>query len=93
MNDDSGLHVLVFTWNRPLYLWVCLDSLYRYAKHPARFVLVDNGSTDPHVPQVVEGFVRRGMFTYVELAKDNSPTRMFEAMAQYRRSSDKSKGI
>ena len=79
--------VIILSWNRPLYLWACLDSLYRYTRHPARFVLVDNHSDDPGVRKVVAGFERRGMFHAVHWHETNSPKRLIEAIAQYRDSS------
>jgi hypothetical protein len=60
--------VLIWSWNRPIYLWACLDSLYRYTRRPARFILIDNHSDDPLVHEVICGFERRGMFHAVERA-------------------------
>jgi hypothetical protein len=80
------LTVIVLSRNRPLYLWTCLDSLYRYTRHPARFVFVDNNSDDPGVRKVVAGFERRGMFEEVQWHETNSPKRIAEAVAQYRQS-------
>jgi GT2 family glycosyltransferase len=81
--------VIILSRNRPLYLWVCLDSLYRYTRHPASFVLVDNQSGDPEVRRVVAGFERRGMLDEVQWHKTNSPKRVAEAIAQYRTSPGK----
>ncbi|MCB1232977.1 MAG: hypothetical protein KDN19_22220, partial [Verrucomicrobiae bacterium] len=36
--------VFVISWGRPIYLWSCLDSLYRLTKTPCRIVLIDNYS-------------------------------------------------
>jgi hypothetical protein len=57
--------VFVHSYNRPLYLWASLDSLYRSTRHPHRFVFIDMASDDPLVRQVVAGFERRGMFSEV----------------------------
>src|SRR5688572_17758289 len=84
MPEADRIPVLVFAWNRPLYLWACLDSLYRFTRHPARFIMIDNGSTDPMVRPVIEGFVRREMFDEVEWGRDNSITRLFDAIRRYR---------
>ena len=81
---DAPITVLILSWNRPIYLWVTLDALYRYTRHPARFILIDNHSDDPGVRRVIRGFERRGMFERVEWADTNSPTRAFEAMHKYR---------
>lgn len=83
-NTPEPITVIILCWNRPLYLWACLDSLYRYTRHPARFILIDNHSDDPGVRQVIEGFQRRDMFFAVEWGETNSPTRGWEAMYKYR---------
>lgn len=59
---SNAITVLISSRNRPLYLWACLDALYRGTQAPHRFVLVDMASTDPLVGQVLNGFERRGMF-------------------------------
>jgi len=83
MTQLAPVTVIVFSRNRPIYLWVCLDSLYRYTRRPARFVLVDNHSDEAGVREVVEGFQRRGMFDAIEWGDSNSPTRAAEAVAKY----------
>ncbi|WOJ89496.1 glycosyltransferase [Methylocapsa polymorpha] len=83
-NPVSPVTVFILSWNRPHYLWTCLDSLYRYTRCPVRFILVDNNSDDPGVREVVEGFGRRGMFHAIEWASTNSPTRLFETIYKYR---------
>lgn len=76
--------VLVLTYNRPLYLWACLDSLYRNTKYPAKFILADNGSTDPLVRRVIHGFERRRMFHAVHFCGDNRPDRLKWMLEQHR---------
>ncbi|MGA2185826.1 MAG: hypothetical protein ABSH47_22635 [Bryobacteraceae bacterium] len=83
-NLPEPVTVIILSRNRPLYLWTCLDSLYRYTRHPARFVFVDNHSDDPGIRKVVAGFERRGMFDKVEWHETNSPKRVAEAIARYR---------
>jgi len=63
--------IFIKSWNRPTYLWVCLDSFYRNTRFPARFILIDNGSTDSQVAEVVESFTRRNMFHAVHYLKEN----------------------
>lgn len=55
----------ILSYERPLYLWATLDSLYRVTKSSMRFVLIDSGSRDPLVHKVIEGFERRGMFSEI----------------------------
>lgn len=82
--DDATITVLILSWNRPLYLWACLDSLYRLTRYPARFILVDNHSDDPMVRTVVEGFERRGMFHAVDWELENAPDRVERMIGKYR---------
>ncbi len=65
--------VLISCRNRPLYLWACLDSLYRLTTYPHRFICFDMCSDDPQVPSVIEGFRRRGMFADIVFADRNDP--------------------
>lgn len=62
---QEPITVFVVSWGRPLYLWSCLDALYRLTRSPARFVLLDNAHPDPMVTRVISGFERRGMFDEV----------------------------
>jgi GT2 family glycosyltransferase len=87
--DQQPTTVIILSRNRPLYLWTCLDSLYRYTRHPARFVLVDNQSDDPGVRRVVAGFERRGMFDVVQWHDTNSAKRVAQAIAENRKSPGK----
>ncbi len=84
MDAAQPITVLILSWNRPLYLWACLDSLYRYTRHNARFVIIDNGSSDPLVRRVIEGFQRRNMFAEIEWGAENSATRLFEVIRSRR---------
>lgn len=81
---QEKITVMILSWNRPLYLWTCLDSLYRYTRRPARFIIVDNNSDDAMVRPIIEGFERRGMFHEVEWADTNSPTRIIEMFHKHR---------
>lgn len=76
------IYVFIRSWNRPLYLWACLDSLYRSTSYPCRFILIDNHSTDPQVRQIVAGFERRSFFHAVHWMDQNSPHN--QAMVFYR---------
>jgi hypothetical protein len=55
------MKIFILSRNRPIYLWACLDSLYRLTRTPCRFILIDSASDDPLIRPVVEGFERRGM--------------------------------
>jgi hypothetical protein len=65
LTTSRPITVFIHSYNRPLYLWASLDSLYRGTRYPHRFVLIDMASNDPQVRQVVGGFERRGMFSEV----------------------------
>ncbi len=68
------LYVFVRSYNRPLYLWSFLDSLYRYTNFPCRFIFIDNASTDPMVRDVAAGFERRQLFHAVHFMERNHPS-------------------
>lgn len=72
--------VFILSWERPLYLWACLDSLYHTTKTPCHFVLVDNASTDPLVGRIIKSFEIRGMFHRVHRRTSNEPSAMTEAL-------------
>jgi len=61
----DAVTVFVTSWGRPLYLWACLDALFRLTRSGARFVLLDNAHPDPLVGEVIKGFWKRGMFEEV----------------------------
>jgi hypothetical protein len=63
--------IFLRSWNRPFYLWTCLDSIYKNTKANVKIVLIDNASTDPLVKTVIKGFERRGMFHAVHYMKRN----------------------
>lgn len=67
------IKVLILSWERPLYLWASLDSLYRNTRTNVDFILIDNNSQDPLVAKVISGFNRRGMFTEVINSPANDP--------------------
>lgn len=83
--DVGPVYVFIRTWNRPLYLWACLDSLYRQTRFPCRFVLMDNHSSDPLVAQVIAGFQRRGMFHAVHMMDHNHGANQTMLFFKYRR--------
>jgi hypothetical protein len=64
--------VFVVSWGRPLYLWACLDALYRLTRSAARVVMLDNAHPDPLVGEVIAGFERRGLFAEVVRFPTNS---------------------
>ncbi len=76
--------VFILAYNRPLYLWACLDSLYRLTRHPAKFILADNASSDPLVKDVIRGFDRRRMFHAVHYCPDNRSDRLKWMLEQHR---------
>ena len=75
--------VFIQSYERPIYLWACLDSLYRNTKHPCRFVLIDNASRDPLVNKVIGAFEARGMFYSVHRRKENTQDAMPEALKHH----------
>jgi GT2 family glycosyltransferase len=67
------MKVLILCWERPLYLWASLDSLYRHTRTDVDFVLMNNHSQDPLVAKVLSGFNRRGMFSEIVDSPTNDP--------------------
>lgn len=82
--QTEPIPVFILSYNRPIYLWCCLDSLYRNTRYPARLILADNASTDPLVKTVIQGFERRGMFDRVYMCEDNRPDRLKWMIRQHR---------
>jgi GT2 family glycosyltransferase len=80
----APLYVFIRAWNRPLYLWACLDSLYRSTSYPCRFILIDNHSSDAQVRQIVAGFERRHFFHAVHFMEQNSPHNQTMVFLRYR---------
>lgn len=76
---DEPITVFIVSWGRPLYLWACLDALFRKTRIPARFILLDNAHPDPTVGDVIAGFERRGMFAEVVRFNTNSFSNITEA--------------
>ena len=64
--------VFVISWGRPIYLWCCLDALWRLTRSKARIILLDNFHPDPLMSQVIGGFERRGLFSEIIRFPDNS---------------------
>lgn len=76
--------VFILSWQRPLYLWACLDSLRKTTTTPCRFVLLDNASTDPLVQRVIDSFEKRGLFHRVHRRQENSPLALTEAVEEHK---------
>jgi hypothetical protein len=74
--------VFIISRNRALYLWASLDSLFKYTKHPHHFILGDNGSDEPLVQPVIEGFSRRRMFARMLLRERNDPDLLETLLSQ-----------
>ena len=69
-------YCFILSWERPIYLWATLYSLYRNTSANMNYVLVDNASKDPLVSHVIRSFERRGMFAEVRTYDNNSPKRL-----------------
>jgi hypothetical protein len=83
---EEAVPIFILSRNRPLYLWASLDSLFKFTCHPHRFILGDNGSDDPLVAEVIEGFRRRGMF-YSQLLRARNDSDLFETLVRQHRDS------
>jgi glycosyltransferase involved in cell wall biosynthesis len=83
MSTIEPITIIAVSYNRPLYLWACLDSIYRHTKYPYRLFLSDNNSSDPLVRNVLTGFERRGIFEKLTFCDDNHPDRFNLMLRQY----------
>ena len=64
-HQDEPITIFLTSFGRPLYLWQCLDSLWRFTRTPARVVLLDNLHPSPLVGEVIAAYQRRGLFAEV----------------------------
>jgi len=81
-------YAFILSWERPIYLWACLDSLYRNTRRDVNFVLVDNNSQDPLIKSVIQGFVKRQMFHDVRMCRKNDPLRLRKLFRKYEKQID-----
>jgi hypothetical protein len=79
----SPITVLILSWNRPIYLWACLDSLFRYTRRPARFILIDNHSNESGVDEVINAFSKRCMFDKIERTVSTSWDAVHDLIYKY----------
>lgn len=73
---------LILSHERPIYLWATLDSLFRATRSNVAYTLVDQGSRDPLVRQVVDGFVARGLINEVIWMEKNDPANLHRLFAE-----------
>ena len=78
------MYAFILSYNRPLYLWACLDSFYRNTRSDVNFVIIDNHSPDPAVKDVIAGFDRMGMFEQVIHSNKNDPHVMKKVIENYK---------
>jgi GT2 family glycosyltransferase len=71
MSDRTKVFIL--SWERPLYLWASLDSLYRHTETAVDFVMLDNNSQDPLVRKIIKAYERRRMFSEILFFPSNDP--------------------
>ena len=71
-DTDQPITIFIASWGRPIYLWMCLDALWRLTKMPSRIILLDNAHPDPLISEVISGFQRRGIFEEVVRFPTNS---------------------
>lgn len=76
--------VFILSWQRPLYLWACLDSLHKTTTVPCRFVLLDNASSDPLIGRVIDSFENRDFFYRVHRNDHNNAHALADALDDYK---------
>jgi hypothetical protein len=71
--EREPLTIFLTSFGRPLYLWQCLDALWRQTRTPARVILLDNiHPASSQVGEVIDAFDRRGLFAEVVRFSTNS---------------------
>jgi hypothetical protein len=70
--DEEPVAIFLSSFGRPLYLWQCLDALWRHTHFPARVILLDNAHPSTEVGDIIEAFDRRGLFSEVVRFSTNS---------------------
>jgi len=70
--EQEPVVIFITSFGRPLYLWQCLDALWRQTHFPARVILLDNAHPSQLVGDVIEAFDRRGLFSEVVRFSTNS---------------------
>jgi hypothetical protein len=61
--EQEPVVIFLSSFGRPLYLWQCLDALWRQTHFPARVILLDNAHPSAVVGDVIKAFDRRGLFS------------------------------
>jgi hypothetical protein len=64
--------IFIASWGRPVYLWMCLDALWRFSRSSSRVVLLDNAHPTHAVGHVIAAFEARGLFAEVVRFPTNS---------------------
>jgi hypothetical protein len=72
LSGEGSITIFLASCGRPVYLWQCLDALWRHTDTATRVVLLDNADPSPLVGEVIEGFQRRGLFAEVVRFPTNS---------------------
>ena len=70
--EQEPVVIFLTSFGRPLYLWQCLDALWRQTHSPARVILLNNAHPSPLVGDVIKAFDRRGLFSEVVRFSTNS---------------------
>ena len=64
--------IFIASWGRPVYLWMCLDALWRLSGSNSRVILLDNAHPTHPVELVIAAFEARGLFAEVVRFPTNS---------------------
>lgn len=64
--------IFIASWGRPVYLWICLDALWRLSRSRPRVILLDNAHPTHLVGHVIAAFEARGLFAEVVRFPTNS---------------------
>jgi len=62
---QEPITIFIASWGRPIYLWMCLDALWRFSRSIVRVILLDNAHPTHDVGHVITAFEARGLFAEV----------------------------
>lgn len=71
MISEKKIKIFIISKDRPIYLWNCLDSVYRLKSDNSEVILFDNGSNNETL-EVIKGFDKRNLFKKLYLFDENN---------------------
>ena len=70
MMSEKKIKIFIISKDRPIYLWNCLDSVYRLKSDHSEVILFDNASNNETL-EVIKSFDSRNLFKKLYLFDKN----------------------